>query len=60
MTLRELAQAGGIRVGAAVNDVALATGEVLHADRVVLAAGTWSGPLAATAGVDVPMQPARG
>lgn len=27
MTLRELAQAGGIRVGAAVNDVALATGD---------------------------------
>lgn len=63
VTIREGADAGVERL--IVEDdrivgVVLATGEVLHADRVVLAAGTWSGPLAATAGVDVPMQPARG
>lgn len=40
--------------------VMLATGEMVDADRVVLATGTWSGPLAATVGLDLPMEPARG
>ncbi len=38
----------------------MATGESITADRVVLAAGTWTAPLAATIGLAVPMEPARG
>jgi sarcosine oxidase subunit beta len=34
-------------------------GEELHADRVVLATGAWTRPLAATAGVDLPIAPRR-
>lgn len=46
--------------GDRIAGVRLATGEDLDADRVVLAAGTWTAPLAATVGVAVPMEPARG
>lgn len=40
-----------------VSGVAMADGERLAADVVVLAAGCWSGPLAASAGVDLPVRP---
>ena len=40
--------------------VRLADGQDLRADRVVLAAGTWTGPLAATIDLEVPLEPARG
>ena len=40
--------------------VVLSTGEMIASRRVVIAAGTWTGPLAATVGLDVPMEPARG
>ncbi len=43
-----------------VTGVELASGEVIETERVVLAAGSWSGPLAATVGLNVPLQPARG
>jgi len=38
----------------------LASGEVVRGDTTVLASGIWSQGLAATVGVEVPMQPARG
>jgi len=38
----------------------LASGEIVQGDTVVLSAGIWSDALAKTAGVSVPMQPARG
>ena len=62
VTIREGADAGVERLIVEqdrIVGVALATGETLHADRVILAAGTWSGPLAATPGADVPMPPAE-
>lgn len=40
--------------------VRLSTGEVVRAETVVLAAGIWSSELAKSAGISVPMQPARG
>lgn len=43
--------------GGRVTGVRLAGGEVLPADAVVLAAGAWSAPLAATAGIDLPVEP---
>ena len=43
-----------------ITGVQLANGEDLRADRVILAAGTWTGPLAATIGLEVPLEPARG
>jgi FAD-dependent oxidoreductase domain-containing protein 1 len=42
-----------------VAGVRLTDGPVLDADTVVLAAGAWSGPLAATAGVDLPVKARR-
>ena len=39
--------------------VRLASGERLEAGTVVLAAGAWSGALAATAGIDLPVEPRR-
>jgi glycine/D-amino acid oxidase-like deaminating enzyme len=38
----------------------LAHGELLAARAVVLAAGPWSAPLAATAGLDLPLEPRKG
>lgn len=59
-----------IRTGVAVQDiavsneratgVALADGEVVDADTVILAAGPWSPPIAQKIGVKIPMQPAKG
>ncbi len=40
--------------------VRLADGTRLDADAVVLAAGPWSGPLAASAGLRLPLQPRKG
>lgn len=37
--------------------VALATGEVIRTEKVVNATGAWCAPLAATAGVDLPVEP---
>jgi FAD-dependent oxidoreductase domain-containing protein 1 len=45
--------------GDAAAGVQLAGGEVIPADAVVLAAGAWSAPLAATAGVDLPVRARR-
>ncbi|MAC20542.1 MAG: hypothetical protein CMJ23_12875 [Phycisphaerae bacterium] len=46
--------------GERIAGVRLSRGDLIDADRVVLAAGTWTPPLAATIGLDVPMEPARG
>jgi D-amino-acid dehydrogenase len=46
--------------GGAVTGVVLEGGEALAADSVVLAAGSWSVQLAATAGVKVPVYPGKG
>jgi glycine oxidase len=57
-----LAAGAQVREGAAVaaigedGEVRLASGEVVHADTVVLAAGAWSAPLLA----DVPVRPVKG
>ena len=40
--------------------VRLADGSEIATDRVVLAAGTWTGSLAATIGLSIPLEPARG
>ncbi|MDG2022765.1 MAG: FAD-dependent oxidoreductase [Phycisphaerales bacterium] len=62
--IREGPRGGGVERLLTENDrvtgVELASGEVIETDRVVLAAGSWSGPLAATVGLNVPLQPARG
>ena len=39
--------------------VRLASGERLEAETIVLAAGAWSGSVAATAGIDLPVEPRR-
>jgi D-amino-acid dehydrogenase len=46
--------------GGAVTGVVLEGGETVGADRVVLAAGSWSVQLAATAGVRIPVYPGKG
>ncbi len=46
--------------GGAVTGVVLEGGETVAADAVVLAAGSWSVQLAATAGVRVPVYPGKG
>ena len=51
----EFVWAGGKVVG-----VRLATGEVLHAGRIIVAAGAWAGPLLGQLGVAVPVTPVRG
>ncbi len=44
--------------GGQVNGVETA-GKTVRADRVILCAGVWSGDLAATAGVEIPVEPER-
>jgi D-amino-acid dehydrogenase len=46
--------------GERIKGVRLSDGSDLHAGHVVLAAGSWTTPLAATIGLSVPMEPARG
>ena len=43
-----------------VGGVGLAGGERIAADRVVIAAGAWSAPLAASAGLELPLEPRKG
>ena len=59
----------GIRTGVEVTQLTaegsrvtgvVAAGERVAADRVLLAAGAWSGPLAATLGLNLPVVPVRG
>ena len=59
----------GIRAGVEVTRLlaegsrvrgAVAAGERIEADRVLLAAGAWSGPLAASIGLELPVVPVRG
>jgi glycine oxidase len=45
--------------GSRITGVA-AAGESIEAERVLLAAGAWSGPLAASLGLDLPIVPVRG
>ena len=54
-SIRELLGAGGKCRG-----IRLASGETIEADAVVVAAGAWSGPLAASSGVTLPTIPWRG
>jgi D-hydroxyproline dehydrogenase subunit beta len=66
--LAALAQARGceVRTGTEVGSiepgrgVRLASGERIAARAIVLAAGPWSGPLAATAGLTLPVEPRKG
>ena len=50
----------GTVVGVAIDDDAVAGRSTIRAEQVVNAAGPWAGELAAMAGVDVPMRPAKG
>jgi glycine/D-amino acid oxidase-like deaminating enzyme len=45
------------REGGAVSGVVLADGDVIAADRVIVAAGAWSGRLLDRLGLDVPLRP---
>jgi sarcosine oxidase len=62
---RRAARAGGVRyladevVGLAPNAVVLRSGERLRAATVVVAAGAWSGEVAALAGIALPVEPRR-
>jgi glycine/D-amino acid oxidase-like deaminating enzyme len=47
------------RAGDRITRVQLDTGEELHADRVVVAAGAWSAPLMSSVGLAVPIAPAK-
>ncbi len=44
----------------AINAVTLGSGESIQADAVLLAAGSWSGELAAQIGLNLPIQPVKG
>ncbi|OWJ94186.1 glycine oxidase ThiO [Pseudomonas sp. A46] len=60
VTLRESCEVRGfIRDGGRVLGVSTAEGEIL-ADRVVLAAGAWSGELLAGLGLSLPVEPVKG
>jgi len=47
-------------VGGRVEGVVAADGARVAADAVVVAAGTWSAPLAVSAGLDLPLEPRKG
>ena len=58
---REMTEVAGLETnGSRVTGVRLADGTVKSAGSVVLAAGSWTGLLAKTAGLDVPVSPMRG
>jgi D-amino-acid dehydrogenase len=52
--------AGFVRTGGRVSAVRLADGHAIDCDGVVVAAGAWSGPLAAQLGSRVPLETQRG
>jgi D-hydroxyproline dehydrogenase subunit beta len=54
----ELVVAGGVTSRGAT--VFIANGERIHAGAVVIAAGPWSAPLAASAGLRLPLEPRKG
>jgi len=49
-----------IDVAGRVAGVTLADGRTIHADAVLLAAGSWSGGLAESMGISLPVQPVKG
>lgn len=51
---------GLVRSGSRCTGVRTASGEVVSAGAVVLAAGAWSGPLGEAAGIRLPVEPWRG
>lgn len=51
---------GLIDAGGRVGGVTLADGRNIHADAVLLAAGSWSGGLAESMGIKLPVQPVKG
>ena len=60
-SIRESTEAKGIQTsGGRVTGVTLADGNVIEAEQVVLAAGTWSTDIARSVGLSIPMEPARG
>jgi glycine oxidase len=60
VTLRTGAEVTRILVEGGRARGVLADGEAVHADAVLLAAGAWSGPLAASLGLALPVAPVRG
>jgi len=59
--IREQAEVVGLlEAGGRVCGVKLADGEALHADAVLVAAGSWSGELSASLGFSIPVQPVKG
>jgi len=60
--VREGAEVVGLEKSSsgAINAVTLASGESIVSDAVLLAAGSWSGELAAQIGLNLPVQPVKG
>ncbi len=59
--IREEAEVVGLlEAGGRVSGVKLADGEALHADAVLVAAGSWSGELSKSLGFSIPVQPVKG
>jgi glycine oxidase len=58
--ISEVAVAALVAVGGRVTGVRLETGQELEAECVVLAAGSWSGALAASLGLQIDVRPVRG
>ncbi len=62
VSIREHAEVVGVQKSADghINAVKLANGESIETDAVLLAAGSWSGELAAQIGLELPIQPVKG
>ncbi|MDX8390982.1 MAG: glycine oxidase ThiO [Mariprofundaceae bacterium] len=59
--VREHAEVVGLRESnGRVCGVKLADGDILHADAVLVAAGSWSGELSRSLGFSIPVQPVKG
>lgn len=57
VSIREITGVTGLqRDKSGITGVVLTDGTVIHADQVAICAGAWSKPLAATAGLDLPLQ----